>query len=236
MNILITGNGTIGKAFARYLGDVTVIDNSEWNIAEEDNVHYKLMDFSEWKFADNPVDLVIHTAAFKHINLGEQNVEAFIENNIYKTQKLFKEASKHGADILFISTDKAVEPCSLYGYTKAIGEHLTKTYGGAIARLGNVKGSSGSVLARWEEAYSKGKPIPITDTRMERYFIDVDEAVEQIWHGYKAGEKLIIPDMPLRNILDIKNELYGYDYPIEIIGKRPGEKLEEKLRWDKEER
>lgn len=248
MNIIITGGGgTLGQAFARLLykdHKVTIIDNNEWSLAQCDlSVEKLLMDFKDWRFCDHPCDLVIHCAAYKHVNLGEENVEAFIENNISKTTRLFKEAYKYNADILFISTDKAVEPCSLYGYTKAIGEDVCMALGGHVVRLGNILSSSGSVIPLWEEKIKNKAPIPITDERMVRYWIEDYDAVNQIWDMYKSGKKLIIPQCKEIRLLDLLTKVlnrHGYekvqDYEsgVEIIGLRPGEKLKEKLRWDEE--
>lgn len=247
MKILITGcAGTMGRAFTKHLcgsHEIIGLDNNEWAMAEYQNdfpIKSILKSFEKWRFNQDPVDLVIHCAAYKHVDLGESNPHTFIENNVYNTGKLFAEAFKHNADILFISTDKAVEPCSVYGYTKAIGEKLCKHYGGKIVRLGNVLNSNGSVIPIWEEAIAGGKTIKITDERMMRYVIEDEEAVRQIWKGYLDGKKLIIPECeekPIANLLmDVleKHNLTFKDVKVKYIGKRPGEKLREKLKWEEE--
>lgn len=246
MTILITGcAGTLGRAFTKYLQkehEIIGIDNSEIGLVEYKadfpNVTVKLEDFDEWKFDQDPVDLVIHCAAYKHVSLGEENVNAFIDNNIIKTRRLFAEAYKAGADILFISTDKAVEPINLYGYTKAIGEYLCKTYDGYLARSGNLLNSTGSVIPLWEKALSEGKPLPITDIRMKRFVVEADEAVRQIWEGYQAGQRLILVDCEERGIGEILDEVlekHGLEKTELIeIGIQPGEKIQEKMRWSHE--
>lgn len=248
MQILITGAaGSLGRAFTKYLKDkhkILGVDNSEWAVAkyqkEFPKVEVMLEDFSEWKFNQHPVDVVIHCAAYKHLPLGEENPNAFIDNNVIKLRKLFSEAYKNNTDILFISTDKAVEPCSLYGYTKAIGEKLCSYYNGHIARCGNFLNSSGSVIPVWEKCLKENKPLPVTDLDMRRYVIDLDNAAEQIWEGYLRAEKLIIPKCREINLREMVEELLKFhskpkDYPIEIIGIRKGEKLQEKLIWEGEE-
>jgi len=245
MRILITGiAGSIGGTFANYLKEHEVfgIDSNEWAVAEFKQKHpdikVLLEDFVEWKFDQDPADLVIHCAAYKHVNLGEENINSFIDNNIIKTRKLFAEAYKHNTDILFISTDKAVEPISLYGYTKAIGEKLAFYYNGKVARLGNVLNSSGSVIPVWEQVIRENKPLPVTDIKMKRYVIELDDAVNQIWQQYQEGNQLIIPKCRQITMIELikvvmdNHELK--DYPIQIIGKRKGEKIEEKMRWDDE--
>lgn len=250
--ILITGGaGSLGKAFVKLLApdhDVVVLDNNEWAIAQLKNeipgCEVMLRDFADFKFNERPVDTLIHCAAFKHVNLGEDDPAAFIENNVTKTQKLFEMANWYNVDILFISTDKAVEPISTYGFTKALGEKLARHYGGSVARLGNILSSNGSVIPVWEAAIAAQEPIKITDERMTRWVIEDFDAVNQIWHEFINGTKLIIPKMqtPVR-IMDILADVlkrHGYadagKYPagVETIGMRKGEKLEEKLVWDHE--
>lgn len=254
--ILITGGaGSLGRAFCRLLHsnyNVIVIDNSEWAVAELQkempDIEVYLMDFEDWRFDELPCDYILHLAAYKHINLGELSAKQFIKNNIDKTIKLFDEAFRYNVDLLFMSTDKAVEPISVYGYTKALGEELAKSYGFAVARCGNILSSNGSVIPTWEECIKNQKPIPITDERMTRWVIEDYDAVNQIWDMFKKGEKLIIPKCTEMRLLDLLREVlkrHGYDavsdlitgsnaYPsgVEITGIREKEKLSEKLRWD----
>jgi UDP-N-acetylglucosamine 4,6-dehydratase len=254
--VVITGGaGSLGKAFCRMLHkthNIIVVDNSEWAIAELQkelpDVECYLMDFADWSFSDIPCNYILHLAAYKHVNLGEVSHWAFLENNVVKTEILFREAANAGVDVCFVSTDKAVEPISFYGYTKAIGEDLAEGHGFAVARLGNILSSNGSVIPTWEECIAKKKPIPITDERMTRWVIDDYDAVAQIWDMFMSGKRLIIPKCKKMRILDLLTEVlkrHGYDaytdlttgneaYPagIEIVGLRPGEKLEEKLQWE----
>lgn len=250
-SVLLTGAGSLGKAFIRLLHkdyDLTVIENNEWQVAtlqkEYPKVKFMLEDFSEWKFDQDPVDYVIHTAAFKHLPLGEENPNSFIDNNIIKLRKLFAEAYKNNVDLLFVSTDKAVEPCSLYGYTKAIGESLAKYYDFSITRCGNILNSSGSVIPVWENQIENKLPVSITDERMVRYFIEDNDAASQMWDMFHNGKKLIIPQCKEIRLLDLLSEVlkrHGYDraedytYGVQITGIRPKEKLRETLTWEWEE-
>jgi FlaA1/EpsC-like NDP-sugar epimerase len=248
MTILITGiAGSLGRAFANLLKDehtIFGIDNHEQSIVEFQHdfpgIKVMLEDFGEWKFDQDPCDLVIHCAALKHLPLGEDNINSFLDTNIISTRKLFAEAYKHNADIIFISTDKAVEPQSLYGYTKAIGEYLATKYNGYISRSGNLLNSNGSVIPFWEKAIRENKPIRITDFRMKRWVIETPEAAKQIWEGYCNKQKLIICECEelklgelLNKVLELHNiKLEDYKPGIEVIGNRFKEKLEEKLKWD----
>lgn len=246
MNVLISGGaGSLGRAFTKYLSirhNVYVIDNNEWALCEAKkefpDAYFQLGDFASISSLEG-YDVLIHCATYKHVELGESSIISFIENNIYKTQNLFKVAQKDNCKILFISTDKAVEPISLYGYTKAVGEYLTKYYEGYIARLGNIVNSSGSVIPIWHKAIAEHKPLPVTDINMIRYVCQVDEAVKDIWSQFLMGNKLIIPKVVKYTMQDMISEFLDKngldpDYQIEIIGIRDGEKLEEKLKWDKE--
>lgn len=239
MNILLTGiTGTIGTAFTDLLKDkhtISGVDRNERAVAGFSyNVPIVVNDFDEVSLKD--IDLVIHLAAMKHVDLCEDNSNSCVMNNVIRTYNLFKKAHEAGTDVLFMSTDKAVEPISTYGYTKALGESMAKDYGFAFVRSGNVVASSGSVLEVWDKAIKDNQPIRITDLNMKRYFISPENLVKRIWELYQAGEREIIPEMDKHVTLDdlLKEKLAEHgleDYPIEIIGLRKGEKLEEKLQW-----
>jgi FlaA1/EpsC-like NDP-sugar epimerase len=237
----------LGTEFAKYLSPhhlVVGIDHSEENVArfkrEFPDIKVYLKDFNYWDFSLYPMDLVIHCAAHKHVNLGEEYPHDFVKNNVIKTAELFENAYDNGVDILFISTDKAVEPTSVYGYTKALGEALCHQYDGSFARLGNILNSNGSVLPIWEKAIKEGSPVKITDPDMIRYYIDASEAVEQIWEGFLFGNEVIIPICDKLSLIQLFGQLVNKmgvdteDVEVEIIGRRPGEKFEEKLTWDGE--
>lgn len=250
MIILITGvTGTVGEAFVRLLGADNIIygiDHNEERLAalrlEHPNARLFLGEFDEFNFSIANIDLVIHLAAFKHIDLCETNVNACVVNNVIRTHNLFKVAKSTGADILFMSTDKAVEPNSMYGFSKALGEGMAREYGGAFARSGNVVASNGSVFTIWDNAIRNQQPLKITHKDMKRMFISPDALVEQTWQLYREGQKEIIPkmdeDTKLVDLAARKLAEHGYtldNYPggVEFIGLRPGEKLEERLTWER---
>lgn len=246
MRIFITGiGGTIGTAFVDYLNKdhhIVGIDRDETNVArikkDYPNVDVSVGDFGDVTFVHGGIDLLIHLAAMKHIDLCEFNPSECVVNNVVKTQKLFKSAYENKVNILFMSTDKAVEPISTYGYTKALGESMAVDYGGSFIRSGNIIASSGSVINLWEEAIENNKPIKITHKDMRRYFITAENLVERVWDQYMDGVRVIIPKMD-RDIylIDLAKEVLSrYDYTIEnyppgieYTGVRVGEKLAEKL-------
>lgn len=243
---MITGiSGTVGTAFAELLHkdhDLFGVDRNETSVSQFIQKYpYIPVWVNEFSDIDlDGIELVIHLAAMKHIDFCEQNPNNCVLNNVLKTHLLFKNAHLTGADILFMSTDKAVEPNSVYGYSKALGEAMCKEYGGAFVRSGNIVASNGSVFGIWEEAIKELKPIKITDKEMHRYFISPENLVKRVWGAYENGEREIIPEMDEDIMLiDLAARIlskHGYtleDYPggIEFIGLRDGEKLKEKLRW-----
>lgn len=246
--VLITGGaGSLGRGFVQLLSKthaVTVVDSNEWAVAELRSLFPEVrVILGDFVTVGGYFDYIIHAAAYKHVNLGEEQVPAFIDTNLSKTVSFYGQVTT--PNLLYISTDKAVEPISTYGATKMIAERLTWSSGGKVARLGNILNSSGSVIPIWEQAIAAGDPIPITDTRMVRYFIEVDDAASYIWKQFTGSSNLIVPPMqqvPLTELLDkvlLKHgfsSLAAYGPGTKTIGLRPGEKLEEKLFWPGEEK
>lgn len=246
--IFVTGiTGTIGRAFVELLKDqyhLVGVDRNESAIAQFKHDYPKIDvsvgDFGDVNFVNNGMDLLIHLAAMKHVDLCETNASECVNNNVIKTHRLFQSAYNNGVGILFMSTDKAVEPISVYGYSKALGESMALEYGGAIVRSGNVVNSNGSVTTVWDDAIKQGSTLKLTHKDMRRYFIGADSLVSQAWYQYLDGKKVIIPKMDkeigLMELLEDRLAEFGYtleNYPgeIEYIGLRAGEKLAEKLDW-----
>ena len=241
----ITGiSGTVGTAFADQLDNVSGIDRNEESVARfkmsRPDIDVGVGDFADVDFGVTKADVLIHLAAMKHVDLCETNVNECVMNNVIKTHKLFLNAHRNGVKIVFMSTDKACEPISVYGFSKAIGERMALEYGGTVIRSGNILASSGSVLKVWDDSIVKLEPIKVTHKDMVRFFISPENLVRGVWRRYLDGEKLIIPKMDkeikLMDLLAEKLESAGYtvdNYPggIEFIGLRPGEKLSEKLEW-----
>jgi FlaA1/EpsC-like NDP-sugar epimerase len=247
MKIFITGiTGTLGQAFVDYLApnhSITGIDHNEERVAALQsaypNIRVKLGDFDDVDFSTDKPDVVLHLAAFKHIDLAEDNPSAAILNNVIKTYNLFQNAHRNGVKILFMSTDKAVEPCSVYGYSKALMERMALELGGVFIRSGNILSSNGSVLDLWDKSIEKGEPLKLTHQDMQRFFISPENLAKRAWQLYLSGEKTIIPEMDMNitllELAETRLREHGLSietYPIVFTGLRKGEKLREKLRED----
>lgn len=188
--------------------------------------------------------VIIHCAAYKHIDLCERNKMSCWENNCRNTKNLLQRAIFNKAkDFVFISTDKAVEPASYYGKSKkAIEELIILNKIGKVVRFGNISASNGSVIPLWEKQISEGKPLTITDLKMKRYFITAPKAVSKILKIVEVMEQgqIAIPEMDkpitLKQLRDKVLSMHGVnkDYPCKEIGMRPGEKMCEKLVNDDE--
>ncbi|OIQ32462.1 MAG: nucleotide sugar epimerase [Alphaproteobacteria bacterium MedPE-SWcel] len=205
------------------------------------------------------VQVVLHAAAYKHVPLVEANPLAGLANNVFGTQTLARAAAEFGVErFILISSDKAVRPTNVMGASKRMAELIvqdlaTRTLAHSpgtktvftMVRFGNVLGSSGSVIPLFQEQISRGGPITVTDPRVKRYFMTIREAVQLVLQaGAEAqGGEVFVLDMgePV-SILQLARQVIesaGYsvrdaDHPegdiaIDIIGLRPGEKLEEEL-------
>lgn len=128
-------------------------------------------------FAEHEPHMVFHAAAFKHVPLLEEQPFAAITNNITGTRVLARTAVQHGARVVLLSTDKAVEPTSVMGATKRIAEMMILAAGGTAVRLGNVLASRGSVAEVFAEALRAGHIMTVTDPAARRYFLTMEEAV-----------------------------------------------------------
>ncbi len=198
-------------------------------------------------FAEHRPGIVFHAAAYKHVGLMEGNaVEAF-RNNALATRLLARIAGETGVGtFVLISTDKSVEPATVMGASKALAEwaveeaaHRWPQTRYATVRFGNVLGSSGSVVPIFRRQIALGGPVTVTDERMTRYFMTIPEAVQLVIRAGSlgAGGEVYVLEMgdPV-NILQLARdmiELSGlqpdHDIAIEVVGRRPGEKLREEL-------
>ena len=192
---------------------------------------------------------VYHAAALKHVPLAERNPLAAVRTNALGTYALAQATARHGASrLVLVSTDKAVNPHSIMGASKRLAELTMAALGTArcrmnAVRLGNVIGSSGSVVPIFLERIAGRRPVPVTHPEATRYFISLRGAVDAILAAGAAecSGRILLPDLggPER-ILDLARffvESAGRgEIPVEIVGLRPGEKLHEELTYRTETR
>jgi len=207
-------------------------------------------DYIDYLLSKLKADAIFHTAAYKHVPMMEENPVAAIENNVFGTENLLKAAVKHGVKrFVHISTDKAVEPVSVYGISKYLCEQIVLDAGKnrqaesdtnfVIVRFGNVLGSRGSIVPLFQQQIEKGGPVTITHPDIRRYFMTISEACSLVLKTGGVGENggLYLLDMgePVR-IRELAEQLirfHGYepetDIKIEYIGLRHGERMDESL-------
>ena len=200
-------------------------------------------DFSALKLATKNVDYLFHLSALKHVPVCEENVSEAIKTNIVGTQNIIECAMENNIkSVLDVSTDKACNPISLYGYTKAIGEKLIQQAHSLgsntqflVIRGGNAIGSSGSVVPFFIDQIHRFNKITITDPTMTRYFMTLPDAIELLFvtMSSELSGALLVIKMKACRIIDLARVLiqeYGNpETKIEIIGLRPGEKIHETL-------
>ena len=195
-----------------------------------------ILDKERLELAGSDVDIVIHVAAIKNIEISEYNPIETIDVNINGTVNMIKMVTKNKPEkFLNISTDKAADPSTLYGSTKQLSERLTSWAGAHIpntkfstVRFGNVFETRGNVFEVWNEQVKNKLPLTITDPSMRRYFFHVDEAVNFVLQCIpliNQGE-IFVPKMKSYKIKEIASKISKNH---KIIGLRQGEKMEEVL-------
>jgi UDP-N-acetylglucosamine 4,6-dehydratase len=185
------------------------------------------------------VDYVVHAAATKIVPTAEYNPFECIKTNVNGAMNLIDAAIDKGVKgVVALSTDKASSPINLYGATKLTsdklfvaanaysGEHGTKF---SVVRYGNVMGSRGSVIPFFESIKHKGV-LPITDERMSRFMITLEQGVELVWHAFEdmVGGEIYVKKIPSMMVVDLARAL-APECKLDVVGIRPGEKLHEQM-------
>ena len=198
-------------------------------------------------FLEYRPSVVFHAAAYKHVPLMEENPVEAVRNNAVATRIVAAAAGEAGVErFVLVSTDKAVSPATVMGASKALAEWAVEAaqarYRGtryASVRFGNVLGSSGSVVPIFRRQIAAGGPVTVTDKKMTRYFMTIPEAVQLIIRSgelalggevfvLEMGDPVKIIDLA-RNMIRLSGNEPDIDIAVEIVGRRPGEKLHEEL-------
>lgn len=270
--ILVTGGGgSIGSELCRQLANVAPSRLVIFDIYENDAYMLRQELLCEYNDIDVIVEIgsvcdtrrvnelfekfrpsaVFHAAAHKHVPLMEVCPREAVQNNVFGTLNVVRAADAYGAErFIFISTDKAVNPTSVMGATKRMGEMVMQYYARnsktvfSAVRFGNVLGSNGSVIPLFKSQIAKGGPVTVTHPDIERFFMTIPEATRLVIQagGMARGGEIFILDMgePVK-ILDLAKNLIrlsgltlGHDIEIKFTGLRPGEKMYEELLMNEE--
>lgn len=248
------GTGTIGTLIVKHLRNIEITEvirvfsndeNSLWESQEKwgrYNMRYLLGDIRDLervKVALKDIDYVFNCAAIKHVPFAEYNPLEAVYTNILGLDNIIQASVEQQIEkILHISTDKAVEPTTVMGGTKMIGERIVQmrwaqnpSVDMVIVRLGNVYGSRGSIIPIVRKLKKEGKPISVTNENMERFFMTQIEVINFIMKAMKKGEKgeIWVPKIESKRLIDVISKEVGKEYPVTIVGNRKGEKLREKL-------
>lgn len=262
--VLITGGGgSIGSELARRISAfaparLTLLDSSEYNLyrigLDLRDAAMALADIRDplamrrWFSTERP-DIVFHAAALKQVPLVEKFPGEGVLTNVSGLKNVAEAAHAVGADLIFVSTDKAVDPSGAMGATKRLGEMYCQALDRRGARraipvrLGNVLGSTGSVSPIFEAQLASGGPLTVTDSDVTRYFLTIPQAANSLLQaaavGLSAGQRGVamviemgeaLPVVELaREVIRLEGQRPGDDVPIVFTGLRPGEKLHEAL-------
>ena len=272
--VMVTGaGGSIGSELCRQLARLgparlVLVDHSEPALFEVDRELARERGFlagvpvvadvkdgvkMRQVFAKYRPGVVFHAAAYKHVAMMEANPIEAVRNNTLGTRTLADVAVEFGAKrFVLVSTDKAANPRTIMGQSKALCEWIVETWGHrsdvstrfVAVRFGNVLGSSGSVIPIFRRQIAKGGPVTVTHPEMTRFFMTIPEAVQLVVQAGAIAERgqVYVLDMgePVRimdlaeNMIRLSGKEPGIEIPIEVIGPAPGEKLHEVLVGDGE--
>lgn len=258
-SILITGGtGSFGKMFTKLIFERYPDVKRLVILSRDEQKHYQMaLEYPESRFpclrffigdvreesrlisAFEGVDIVIHAAAMKHVHLAEYNPMECVKTNILGAENVINAALKCGVKkVVALSTDKAAAPINLYGATKLASDKLFIAANNikgkrdvvfSVVRYGNVMGSNGSVMPFFLKKRNDGI-LPITDKRMTRFNISLEEGCEMVFYALENawGGEIFVPKIPSYKIVDVATAIAPDCKQIEV-GIRPGEKLHEEM-------
>lgn len=256
-SILITGGtGSFGNAFVRHItsdyspSKVVVLSRDEmkqWQMAkafqEDPRVRFfigDVRDKSRLERAFEGIDYVVHAAASKIVPIAEQNPFEAVKTNVIGAMNLIDAALDQGVEkVVALSTDKASSPVNLYGATKLASDKMVvagNNYRGSrnvafsVVRYGNVLGSRGSVVPYFLELAGRGEPLRITDEKMTRFLITLEQGISLVDLAFSemTGGEIFVKKIPSMSVLDIAEAIDPGGQRI-ITGVRPGEKIHEQM-------
>ena len=250
-NILITGGtGSLGQALtplllSKNVKKIKIYSRDEYKQYvmkkkfDNDKLEFYIGDIRDKDRlikACNNIDCIIHAASIKHVPSCENNPMEAIKTNIFGSQNVIEAASKNLVKkVIGVSTDKAVSPINFYGHTKAIMEKLFINANNyytrfSCVRYGNVVGSRGSVIPFFKKVAKEGKKFPLTDKKMTRFWITLDQAANFVLASSEKmqGQEIFIPKLPVMKITELAKAIKE-DAEFEKIDIRQGEKLHESL-------
>ncbi len=259
-SILITGGtGSFGKNFVRVLlkkypkiKKLVIFSRDELKQFEMQQLYPAnkypnlrffigdIRDKDRLKFAFNDINIIIHAAALKQVPTAEYNPFEFIKSNIIGTQNIIEVALENDLEsVVALSTDKASSPINLYGATKLCSDKLIVSANNikgrrktkfSVVRYGNVMGSRGSVLPFFQKIKNNGK-LPLTNIKMTRFNISLDEAISLVETAIKKSEggEIFVPKLKSFFIKDLIEAITDKKNYFKIVGIRPGEKIHEEL-------
>lgn len=258
-SVLITGGtGSFGRMFTKLILERFPKIKRLVILSRDEQKHYQMeMEFPQDKYqalryfigdvrdesrlisAFEGVDIVIHTAAMKHVHLAEYNPMECVKTNILGAENVINAALKCGVrKVVALSTDKAAAPINLYGATKLASDKLfiaannirgKRDITFSVVRYGNVMGSNGSVMPFFLKKRKEGV-LPITDKRMTRFNISLEDGCEMVFNAIENawGGEIFVPKIPSYKVVDVATAI-APDCKQEEMGIRPGEKLHEEM-------
>ena len=258
--MLVTGaTGSFGKAFVRAMLDADISERICVYSRDEFKQHQMAEEFDDPRLrffigdvrdqqrlrrAMEGVSVVVHAAALKRIEVGVYNPGEMVKTNVLGTMNVIGAAQDAKVErVVYLSTDKAYQPISPYGQSKAIGESLILAANHnsgelgpkfAVTRYGNIANSTGSVIPHWRQQIKEGKPITVTDYECTRFFMELEEAIDLVFGAVVTDKELHIPTLPAYRLGDLAEAMMKVysttlDPDINVVGLPPHEKKHESM-------